>query len=289
MRLPFSVFVLLVVAAVMALDAWTRMAYRTTTGLNGKAAEFASTASEGPNLVILGTCLPEQHLRADVLTARLGMTVHNLGTAATTPLDWYLAFANVLPHDRIDGLVVAYGEADLATEILPYESRVMDLAGLGDMPDLLTEVCTDLECKVDLALRWAWPTWRYRMRLANGVWSGVRALPLNPPAPSKVRRYHGAPLRYVGRLIRLASASEIPVWMVPLPRRPEPGHVPPGSVAEQAVVIVEAGGVMVPVPVLDASHFGSDVHLTTDGAVVLSEAVAATLGERLHAGKPVAP
>jgi hypothetical protein len=65
--------------------------------------------------------------------------------------------------------------------------------------------------------------------------------------------------------------------------------VPPGSVAEQAVVIVEAGGVMVPVPVLDASHFGSDVHLTTDGAVVLSEAVAATLGERLHAGKPVAP
>lgn len=286
-RLSFPAFVLLVVASFVGLDVWTRASYRTKGGLNEKITHFAETAGAGPNLVILGTCLPEQHLRAEILSQALGGTVHNLGVEATSPLDWYLAFANGLPHDRIDGLVLAYGEADLQAEILPYESRVMDLARLGDMPDLLSEVCSGVECKVDLLLRWAWPTWRYRVRIANRVWSTFDALPLQQAAAPPPRRYQGAPMRYVRRLIRRARAEDIPVWMVPLPRRPEPGRVPPPSVAEEAKMIAEEGAVLVPTPKLDASNFESDVHLTGAGAFTLSHAVAETLGEKLKAGAAV--
>lgn len=289
---------LLALLTVGGIEGATRLGYRTRDGLGEKAAKFAHDAdSSHPNLVILGTCLPEQHILGELLADRMGggWEVHNLGNQATSPLDWYLALAHELPLDRIQGLVIAHGRRDLITQISPWESRVMDVATWSDVPSLLRYACDDLECRTDLVLRKASTTWRYRVRLANRAWASVGALareaPVLPPPPTEADVE--APLHFLGRLLETASGAGIPVWMVPLPTRPGAGGDPAQRAFEEKAYhawvdpVLQAGGARpLELPALPAAAFADDSHLNGDGAAALTRALAAALRAELDLEEP---
>lgn len=283
MPLRFPLFVLLLVATLAGLDVWTRLSYQSgATGLAAKAAAVNASKSVKPHLVVLGTCLPEQQILGDRLAARLGANVHNLGQAATSPLDWYFAYAHELDHARVDGLVLAYGANDLGVMSLPYESRVMDLARREDMALLVDEMCADdTACAADLYLRWAWPTWRYRIRIANRVWRALDALP-----ESRGRREQSvvtgeAPLRYVRRLAAAARAEGVPVFFLPLPRNP--AHPAPADSRRgaDAQIAREEGATVVELPTFPPGHFTDDVHLASQGKVALTDALGDALAGKI--------
>lgn len=294
MPLRFSLFVLLLVATLVGLDVWTRLSYRSeATGLAAKAARVNATTTTKANLVILGTCLPEQQILGERLADRLGVKVHNLGQGATSPLDWYFTYAHELDRRRVDGLVLAYGANDLGVMSLPYESRVMDLARRADMALLVDDLCgDDSACAADLYLRWAWPTWRYRIRIANRVWRALDALP-DTRGQRQQRVVTGeAPLRYVRRLAAAARADGVPVFFLPLPRNP----AAPGlgdARRDDARIAEEEGAARIELASLPPRYFESDVHLEVAGKHALTDALGDALagkivrrGERSAASGP---
>lgn len=291
--LPAALVVLLAVLSVAGVEVWTRLSYKTRDGLLEKAHRFTETARpEDNNLVILGTCLPEQHINADLVEARLGggWVVHNLGNQATSTLDWQLTFRNGLPLDRVDGLVIATGARDLTALIRPWESRVLDLATWRDLPDLSRYVCADAECTTDLALRTVSKTWRYRARIANRVWKFLGALTsgganMPPPVAGQTEK---AAMAYLARLLADAKAHDIPTWLLPLPTQ----HVSDerATAAYHAAVdpvLADGGAKTLAVPNLDARYFTDDAHLTREGTRLLSEAFATAL--RADLGLPEPP
>lgn len=275
--LPAPILLALALATALGLEAWARVAYRTQDGLLEKARRFSAEAREADrNLVILGTCLPAQHIQAHRLQANLdGWVVHNLGQEATNSLDWYLAYANELPASRVDAVIVAYGEHDLLTRISPWESRVLDLARWGDVPTLASHACDRPDCRTDLAMRKASVLWRNRIRLSNRLWLALGALPREAPLTPPVGEDLDGPRYYLDALVASVRAHGTPLWFLPLPRRPEPGRPPPP-------VDTEARGVeRIRLEGLVERDFEGETHLTEAGAARLTVALAAALGPRL--------
>lgn len=282
--LPASLLLLLALATAAGLEAWTRVAFRTQDGLLEKARRFSAEArDEDKNLVILGTCLPAQHIQTRRMQEGLdGWVVHNLGQEATNTLDWYLAYANELPASRVDAVIVAYGDHDLLSHISPWESRVLDLARWSDVSTLASHACDGPDCRSDLALRKASMLWRNRIRLSNRLWLALGAMPREAPLTPPVREDDlTGPRYYLDALVAAVQANHAPLWFVPLPRRPEPGRPPPP-------VDTEAPGVeRVRVEGLVAADFDGDTHLTEPGALRLTDALAAAMKPRLaNPGQP---
>jgi hypothetical protein len=284
----------LVSTSLAAVEVGTRRAWRPEDGLAQKAAGFAAAArADERNLVILGTCLPEQHLHADLLEAELGggWVVYNLGNEATTPLDWHLVYTNRLPRDRVDGLLLAYGARDLFADLPPWESRVTDIATWRQLPSLVEHGCETTECGLDLGLRLASVAWRYRTRLANRAWAGLGVLQrptADPPAGSVAS---AASLWWLTSLLTAAGADGARVWTLALPTRPgAPNEADDARFRARAATALGAGGARpLTVSGLPPDAFTTDAHLTGPGAETLTRAVAGALREELGLVRPAAP
>jgi hypothetical protein len=281
MQLSFRTIVACVLLTVVGLDVGVRLAYRTRDGLYDKTIDFSAHAPAGQNLVILGTCLPEQHIRKEQLATDLGVPVYNLGVQATNPLDWHLAFKNALPTDRVGALLVAYGSMGIETTVSPYESRVMELARAEDLPEILGQVCDTSECRSDLVLRWAWPTWRYRARIGNRLWKGLGAWSLQAPEQGAMRDYSAAALHFLDRLLATAEARAVPVWMLRLPSRDGEVIRDEGTARAEADAFTRHGARTLELGALPTQMFEDDAHLTRAGSEELTRRLAAELKGRV--------
>lgn len=296
--LPGRVAFVLALTTFVGVEIGTRALYDTRDSLSKKAAAFDVEArAEDKNLVILGTCLPEQHIREDVLQDRIqaGWVVHNLGTEATSTLDWYLALENELDAERIQALVVAYGKRDLLAAISPWESRVTELASWSDMPDLAGWVCHDSDCTTDLWLRKASATWRYRVRIANRAWASIGALPEEAQvAPPPSGNTDDAAQRfYLERLLTTAKERGIPTLLAPLPARPAPDDQTSIKLAEEQAyhmkidpIVQAAGATVLTLPAHPTTDFTDETHLTEAGSIALTKELAAVLREQWGLEEP---
>lgn len=273
--LPAALVLSLVLATAVSLEVWTRAVYRTHDGLLEKARRFTATARDADkNLVVLGTCLPAQHLRTAELQAQLGggWVVHNLGNEATNTLDWYLAYANELPATKVDAVVLGYGEHDLLARISPWESRVLDLTTWGDVPELADFACQQAECRTDLAMRKASVFWRNRIRVSNMIWLALGALPREAPLTPPVSDDDGtAPQHYLDRLVAAVRDDGIPLYFLPLPARPGAFAADPNA----RVVHPEVPRLTIPTPAPAA--FENQTHLTEAGSKAMTADVATAL------------
>ncbi|MCB9765673.1 MAG: hypothetical protein H6739_38220 [Alphaproteobacteria bacterium] len=146
-----------------------------------KALDYADAPHDGRELLILGTCLPEQIIHPDELARQLGsdVRIHLLATPAASTRLFYLVVDNfVEPDARVEAILVPYGRRDLTNLMAPWESQVMELAGWEDIPLLAKWACDgELDCALEMGLRKASWAYRYRGFLANRFWqaAGTRA------------------------------------------------------------------------------------------------------------------
>ncbi|MCK6505027.1 hypothetical protein L6R53_16785 [Myxococcota bacterium] len=290
------------IAALVGLDRWLGASLHTQGELRSRV-ERATLAPDARHVVILGTCLSEQHILLPQLQPALpaGWQVHNLGAAATTPVEWYLAWKNHLPHQRIDALVLAYGRFDLTEPTTPWESETLDLLGAGDLSELIEVSCTTAECGLDLRLQSASALWRYRPILGGVVW---HALGLAPPADPKLTRLRvvegsvrssadawdpaNPSVAYLERLATQARAAGSTVLFMPLPLRPDPLDAQQQRThaaldAGVDALVARVGATRMPTPPLDRELFQDEVHLGRDGAVAYTSWLAAELPRHLPA------
>jgi hypothetical protein len=272
--LPAVAVLALALCTGLGLEGLSRKIWGTQDGLRERASQFNATARpEDKNLVILGTCLPAQHVHTPELQAGLGggWVVHNLGNEATSPLDWYLAYANALDTRRVQAVIVGYGDRDLQASVSPWESRVLDLARWDDVPEMAGFACHDAECRTDLMMRAVSVLWRNRIRMSNRVWLSLGALPREAPeAPPVSDRDDGAALHYLERLVAAAKEDGTPLWLLPLPGRPgrqvDNRAVPPTGVLP-SVARLE-------IPPLGEDAFSDDTHLTEAGSRIMTAELA---------------
>ena len=166
---------LILLGVLAGLEAVVGLAYQPPTPMRDKLEAYLGSRTDARDLLILGTCLPEQTIQAEVLERELGdVKVHNLATQASSSLLWYLVVNGHLPDDgRVAGILIPYGTDDLTTLMDPAESQVMDLARLGDLPMLVGMACPTTDCAIDMGLRKLSRAYRYRGKLAKQVWAGL--------------------------------------------------------------------------------------------------------------------
>ncbi|MCB9777270.1 MAG: hypothetical protein H6742_01735 [Alphaproteobacteria bacterium] len=159
-----------------------------------KARAYRAQAMEpGPQLIVMGTCLPEQTIDLDELARQLGGGTRtlNLAAPATGPRVWALTVDEWIPEGAdVRAIVVPYGHHDPTIVLAPWESQAVDVAGWDDMPFLVRNSCTGPACASDLVLRKASKAYRYRQRLANALWAAVGA---RPPEDGPVGGPHAGP------------------------------------------------------------------------------------------------
>ncbi|NOY26727.1 MAG: hypothetical protein GXP62_12715 [Oligoflexia bacterium] len=266
----------------------------------GQLATLASQLDLDPDhhhAVILGTCLSAQHIVLDRLNAELPdpWKVDNLGAAATTPVEWYLAWKNRLPKDKIDTLIIAYGRFDLTEPTTPWESETLDLVGPGDMDDLVETACDTTECKLDLRLQKLSALWRYRPFLAGMFWHALGMAPPQDLRQARLRVVKGMhptssdpwtdanpSVVFLRRLVTQAQAEGSAVVLMPLPLRPDQAGAQQPQARKQLAAGIHdltksTGVVVLPTPDLDATLFDDDVHLKAAGV----DAYTDWLGQKL--------
>lgn len=170
------------------LEAGVAVAYDAPTPMLDKAEEYnALPHGDHPELLILGTCLPEQIIQRELLEETLGggTRAYNLATPAGTTRLMYLTLLHEIPDEaQVKAIVVPYGKRDLTKLMAPYESQVMELARWSDMAQLAEWACKgDRGCETELVLRKASRAYRYRGYLANWFWQSLRT---KPPIPGYV-------------------------------------------------------------------------------------------------------
>jgi hypothetical protein len=250
--------------------------------LDKTRAYAARPHGQAPELLVFGTCLPEQIIQTQALGEQLGLEVSNLATPAGTARLFYLVLKHHIPQDaEIQAIVLPFGTRDLSKEMAPHESQVMALAPWSEMPNLMRWASPDdSSCASELLLRKSSYAYRNRGYIANKVWMsiGVREpIPgyvLSPgaiappqdgaaPPPPKAKpaaepsldgellaEPAGGPdpeFQYLHRFLLLAKARNIPVMLVPLPTRAdfETGRAPDPTQAEYQARLqatISAGG-----------------------------------------------
>lgn len=314
--------------AMIAAGAWAfqwqvAWSYQPPERLREKAAAVAArTGKSTHDIAIVGTCMSEQQIHAEIVASTLGKPwhIHNLGGRASGPIDWYMMVKNKLPEDSIEGLVVAWIRGDLTMNPSIWEGQTMDLAAWDDLPDLARWSCTDPGCGIEMALRKGSFAYRYRGFLANMFWQsvGAKAVPkaatlrpeegrpaeaadplqgVQPPADPNARVTAGpspddarkakVAMAYLADLLDLARERGIPVWFARMPERSDaPDAGPhPAQLAQQAVIdqlIADHGATSIELPVLPMGAFLDDRHVNGYGVNVISKA----LGEGLKAALP---
>lgn len=181
--LSISAVAAVVLLALTGLEIGVRELYEPPAPMLRKATQYQQASHEGRELIILGTCLPEQILKPELLAQQIGpdVRVHILATPAAGAQLFTLVLRNFVPPEaKISAVVVPYGRRDLTNEMPPWESQVMELARWSDLPGLIRETCDDAECAAEILLRKASRAYRYRGWLANRFWYGVGS---KPPIP----------------------------------------------------------------------------------------------------------
>ncbi|MCB9742666.1 MAG: hypothetical protein H6741_11795 [Alphaproteobacteria bacterium] len=184
--LPLRWLALAAVVALGGLELGVRALYSPPAPMLRKALAYQEAPHAREELIILGTCLPEQIIHPDELAKQLpDVDVHVLASPAATIRLFYLFLDNFLDGDeQIRAILVPYGRRDLTNLMAPWESQVMELAGWEDLPQLAEWACPgELECALEMGLRKASWTYRYRGYLANRFWYGLRT---RPPIPGWV-------------------------------------------------------------------------------------------------------
>lgn len=327
---------LLALGTLAALELGVRAFYEPPAPMRDKAQAYEALPHQGPELLIFGTCLPEQIIQTQALGEQLGAPVYNLATPAGTSRLFYLTLLHHVPVDaQVQAIVVPYGEGDLIKLMTPYESQVMQLAQWSDMPDLIEWGCEDSACAAEMTVRKASAAYQYRGYLANRFWQGIglkepipgyvlspgaveppRDLPdheqqpldgVRPPEPEpgipgpqpgefnpqELRAGADAEYVYLVQFLALAQQRGIPVLFVPLPqrsqieRRSQQGHRPPMHDPQLVEVVRGAGAELLDLnhlPGLQVQHFEDEVHLNTEGRVLVTQAIGQTLQQRLRTG-----
>ena len=99
----------LVVLCLGALEIGVRRTYDPPTPMRYKARVFQAKQHTTDQLLIFGTCLPEQIISPELLQSQIGQTVEvkNLATAAGTSRLMYLTLKNYIPEEApVRGIVV---------------------------------------------------------------------------------------------------------------------------------------------------------------------------------------
>ena len=244
----------LTVIALCSLELGVATAYDAPTPMLDKANEYNSLEhGEHQELLILGTCLPEQIIQRDLLEKTLGdVKAYNLATPAGTTRLMYLTMLHHVPEEaQVKAVVVPYGKRDLTKMMAPYESQVMELATWEDLPELTEWACDgDKTCTTEMVLRKASRAYRYRGYLANWFWQSLGSKPpipgyvlspgaVSPPAlegpppdsmpgdpsagpdwaPKVDPGQNDANFTYLEALLELADERDIRMVFVPLPER----------------------------------------------------------------------
>lgn len=135
---------------------------------------YVEEGADSPAVLLFGTCMVEDNVDVQVLRDRIapGARLWDFSAEGTSPMDWMLVLQRHLPPDApVRGVVVLYGEGDLNTFSAPWESQVMDLVSWSALPDLVGMTCDSGGCKLDLLLRKASLTYRYRSFVAQWAWA----------------------------------------------------------------------------------------------------------------------
>ncbi len=187
---PLSVkwVVSLILLAALGLEGGVALTYDPPAPMLDKALEYGSLPhGDHQELLILGTCLPEQIIQRDLLEKTIGSETqaYNLATPAGTTRLMYLTLLHYIPDDAdVKAVVVPYGKRDLTKTMAPYESQVMELATWSDLPQIASWACKDdTVCMTEMALRKASRAYRYRGYLANWFWQSLGS---KPPIPGYV-------------------------------------------------------------------------------------------------------
>lgn len=307
--LPVLATVGLVVASAVGLEVGVSTLYEAPTPMLDKSIEYNAVAHTDPEIVIFGTCLPEQIIQRDLLERELSMTSYNMATPAGTSRLMYLVLKNHIPADaNVQAIVVPYGKRDLTKLMAPYESQVMEIAAWDDIPQLVEWACEDSECETEMYTRKASRAYRYRGYLANKFWQAIGSKPpipgyiLSPgavlpegagsePPPEQGGDGRGrqagdadTDLRYLAAFLGLAQERGVPVVLTPLPERWHVGSGTPPESEEMQALFDETGATLLNVgaiPDLSESHFEDDVHLNHQGRVVVTQAIGSALREHL--------
>ena len=142
-----------------------------------------------PSVWIFGTC-HGAGLNAKVVEEAWGGPTHvvNVGAAASTPVDWWVAQRAMFAEAESQGLplpeaiILAPAGADLMLSPSPWSSQTMELAGWDELLPILSATCTDLSCAAELSLRKASRLYRYRGYLGQLFWGAV-GVPSPAPPP----------------------------------------------------------------------------------------------------------
>jgi len=185
---PLSIRTLcaLIVLTLGFLEFGVRRTYDPPTPMLDKAQVFQAKKHTTDQLLIFGTCLPEQIISPDLLQQQIGteVQVQNLATAAGTSRLMYLTLKNYIPQSApVRGIVVPYGATDLTKRMDPYESQAMEIANFGDVSELVEIECEDPDCRTQMWLRKGSKAYRYRGYLANWFWQKIGS---KPPIPGYV-------------------------------------------------------------------------------------------------------
>ena len=303
----------MVLLTLVGAELGVRAFYSAPAPMLDKTRAYAARGhGQSPELLVFGTCLPEQIIQTQALGEQLGLEVSNLATPAGTARLFYLVLKHHIPEDaQIQAIVLPFGTRDLSKEMAPHESQVMALAPWSEMPNLMRWACPqDSSCASELFLRKASYAYRNRGYIANKVWMsvGVRepipgyvlspgaiAPPQDGPAPPPPQRaspsldvellLEGEPdpeFQYLHRFLLLAKARNIPVMLVPLPKRSdfEPEHQADPTQADYQARLqstITAGGATLlqvqDIPGLSAQDFTDDVHLSPEGRAKVTAAL----------------
>ena len=307
----------MVVLTLVGAELGVRALYKAPSPMLDKTAAYqAQPHGEAAELLIFGTCLPEQIIQTQALGDQLGLSVSNLATPAGTARLFYLVLKHHIPYDaQIQAIVLPFGTRDLSKDKAPHESQVMALAPWSELPNLVRWGCpNDSSCASELLMRKASYAYRNRGYIANKVWTsaGVREpIPgyvlspgaIAPPqtggvAPPPAAPVHSAvseleqegvpdrEFQYLYRFLTLAQARDIPVMLVPLPSRSdfETKRAPDPTQADyqdRLQATIQAGGgtllTVQDIPGLSAQDFTDDVHLSPQGR----DKVTAALGNAM--------
>lgn len=176
---------LIAALAALGLEGGVRALYEAPAPMLRKALAYQQAPTQGDQLLVMGTCLPEQIIHVDQLSERLSADVHLLASPAASTRLFTLVLRNFVPEDApIKAILVPYGRRDLTSLMAPWESQVMELASWRDLPEIVAWGCgEDRECAGEMWMRKASRAYRYRGFLANRFWY---ALGTRPPVPGYV-------------------------------------------------------------------------------------------------------
>lgn len=305
---PFGAMLLALVAALYALEWGVTQRFVPPVSLRERSLEVAREAAAHPRedrgrVVVFGTCLAARAFVPGPLREGLGADwdVHVLGTEGTGAVDWSLATRNLLPMDALGAIVVAWTAGDLQNQVSPWESRMVDLAGWRDVPDLAAHACEGVDCAVEVGLRKASYVYRWRGFLAARVWAGlgIRRSGWTTLAGlqhrDEVIQAQHTPAHEAGvafwlrDLVTTARAHGVEVVFARIPLQgersaPALGVQDPGG--RLLKVATDAGAHAVSIPGVDAALYENSSHLGPEGAVALSRHLGEVLRDPLGLPDP---